>query len=97
MAPMEIMMSAASRLGLSPLGPYHALMYGRDLYFDISDAQRELKYRPRYSNETAICQSYDWYMANRDNIRFEGASHHKSAVRKGILALMPALLKVLPS
>jgi nucleoside-diphosphate-sugar epimerase len=97
MAPMEITMSAASRLGLSPLGPYHALMYGRDLYFDISDAQRELKYRPRYSNETAICQSYDWYMANRDNIRFEGASHHKSAVRKGILALMPALLKVLPS
>jgi nucleoside-diphosphate-sugar epimerase len=98
MAPMEITMSAASRLGLSPLGPYHALMYGRDLYFDISDAQRELKYRPRYSNETAICQSYDWYMANRDNIRFEGiASHHKSAVRKGVLALMPALLKVLPS
>jgi nucleoside-diphosphate-sugar epimerase len=97
MAPMKIIMSVASRLGLSPLGPYHALMYGRELYFDISDAQRELGYAPRYSNETAICHSYDWYIENRDSISFEGASHHKSAVRKGILALMPALLKVLPS
>jgi nucleoside-diphosphate-sugar epimerase len=97
MAPMEIVMSVASRLGLSPLGPYHALMYGRELYFDVSDAQRELGYAPHYSNEMAICQSYDWYIANRNSISFEGPSHHKSAVRKGILALTPALLKVLPS
>jgi nucleoside-diphosphate-sugar epimerase len=97
MAPMETLMSAASQFGLSPLGPYHALMFGREFYFDISDAQRELGYAPRYSNEAAICHSYDWYIANRDRIRFEGASHHKSAVRKGVLALAPALLKMLPS
>jgi nucleoside-diphosphate-sugar epimerase len=97
MAPMETIMGLTSRIGLSPLGPYHALMYGRELYFDISDAVRELGYAPRYSNEEAICQSYDWYMANRDRIRSEGASAHKSAVRKGVLALAPALLKLLPS
>jgi nucleoside-diphosphate-sugar epimerase len=97
MAPMEAIMGLTSRIGLSPLGPYHALMYGRELYFDISDAVRELGYAPRYSNEEAICQSYDWYMANRGRIRSEGASAHKSAVRKGVLALAPALLKLLPS
>jgi nucleoside-diphosphate-sugar epimerase len=97
MAPMEIMMSAASWLGLSPLATYHALMYGRELYFDISDAQHELGYAPRYSNEMAICDSYDWYIANRHSLRFEGTSHHKSPVRKGILVLTPALLKMLPS
>jgi hypothetical protein len=72
-------------------------MYGRELYFDISDAQRELGYTPRYSNEMAICESYDWYIANRNSIRFDGTSHHKSAVRKGVLALTPALLRMLPS
>jgi hypothetical protein len=72
-------------------------MYGREFYFDISDAVRELGYAPRYNNEEAICQSYDWYMANRGRISAEGASAHKSAVRKGILALAPALLKLLPS
>jgi nucleoside-diphosphate-sugar epimerase len=97
MAPMELVMGLTSRIGLSPLGPYHALMYGRELYFNISDAVRELGYAPRYSNEDAICQSYDWYMANRERIRFDGVSRHKSAVRKGVLRLTPALLKVLPS
>jgi hypothetical protein len=67
------------------------------VFLDISDAQRELGYAPRYSNEKAICESYDWYIANRNSIRFEGMSHHRSAVRKGILALTPALLKLLPS
>jgi nucleoside-diphosphate-sugar epimerase len=97
MAPMEMVMGLTSRIGLSPLGPYHALMYGREFYFDISDAVRELGYAPRYSSEEAICQSYDWYMANRGRIRPGGASAHKSAVRKGVLALVPALLKLLPS
>jgi nucleoside-diphosphate-sugar epimerase len=97
MAPMETIMGLTSRIGLSPLGPYHALMYGRELYFGISDAVRELGYAPRYSNEEAICQSYDWYMANRGRIGSGGASAHKSAVRKGVLALAPALLKLIPS
>lgn len=97
MAPMEIIMHAASRLGISPLAPYHALMYGRELYFDISDAKRELGYAPHYSNEAAICHSYDWYIANRDGIRYDGASRHRSAVRKGILSLLPAVLKLFPS
>ena len=97
MAPMEMTMGLASRLGLSPLGPYHALMYGRDLYFDISDAVRELDYAPRYSNEEAICQSYDWYMANRGSLEVNGVSQHKSPLRKGVLALTPALLRVMSS
>ena len=96
MAPMEIIMHTLSRLGISPLGPYHALMYGRELYFDIADAKRELGYAPHYSNEEAICQSYDWYTANRASIRYEGASHHRSAVRKGIVSLVPAILRLFP-
>jgi nucleoside-diphosphate-sugar epimerase len=96
MAPMEIIMEVSSRLGISPLGPYHALMYGRELYFDISDAKRELGYAPRYSNEEAICQSFDWYTANRGSIRYVSASQHRSAVRKGIVSLVPLVLTFFP-
>ena len=42
MMPAVWFMNGTSALGLSPLGPYHALMYGRSLYFDISKAQKEL-------------------------------------------------------
>lgn len=89
MALATVLMRATSTLGLSPLGPYHSLMYGRSLYFDIATPQRDLGWQPRWSNEEMICQSYDWYLAHRAEVlRASGRSAHKSAVREGILALL---------
>ena len=88
MAPAMGFMKLTSALGLSPLGPYHALMYGRSLYFDLTKARTELDWRPRYSNNEMFVQSYEWYVKNRDAIlRSEGASPHRSAVKQGVLAL----------
>lgn len=89
MAPTVWFMKATSAVGLSPLGPYHALMYGRSLYFDISKAQQELGWKPRHSTDEMFAQSYDWYLTNRETIlRAEGGSHHRSAVKQGILSLV---------
>jgi nucleoside-diphosphate-sugar epimerase len=89
MRPAVAAMNLTSYLGLSPLGPYHALMYGRSLYFDISKAQTELGWQPRFSNEEMFVQSYDWYLANRASvIRSAGGSHHRSAVKQGVLSLV---------
>jgi nucleoside-diphosphate-sugar epimerase len=86
-------MRATSLLGLSPLGPYHALMYGRSLYFDITKARSELHWQPRYSNTEMFIQSYDWYVRNREQVlRAPGASPHRSAIRQGVLALVKRLL-----
>lgn len=86
-------MSVTSALGLSPLGPYHSLMYGRSLYFDISRARGELGWQPKYSNEQMFRESYDWYLAHRDDVlRAHGASHHRSAVKQGVLKLVKWLL-----
>ena len=85
-APAQAMMRATSRLGLSPLGPYHALMYGRSLYFDTTRAETELGWTPRFGNVEMICESYDWYVAHRDEVLARrGASHHRSPVRQGAL------------
>jgi nucleoside-diphosphate-sugar epimerase len=93
MAPAVWAMKATSALGLSPLGPYHALMYGRSLYFDISRTTRELDWKPVWSNADMICQSYDWYVAHRDEIgRRQGGSPHRSSVEQGILSLVGRLL-----
>lgn len=68
-------------------------MYGRSMYFDITKAQRELGWQPRFSNNEMFVQSYDWYVANREKIlRSSGASHHRSAVKQGILGLVKRLL-----
>lgn len=93
MAPAVALMQFTSALGLSPLGPYHALMYGKSLYFDITKAKTELGWRPRFSNEEMFVHSYDWYLKNREIIlRTTGASHHRSAVKQGILGLVKRVL-----
>ena len=93
MAPAVALMRLTSALGLSPLGAYHALMYGRSLYFDISKTQRELNWQPRFSTDEMFAHSYDWYLANREKIlHAHHASHHRSPVKQGILSLVKHLL-----
>jgi nucleoside-diphosphate-sugar epimerase len=93
MAPAVCLMKITSAVGLSPLGAYHALMYGRSMYFDISRARRELGWQPRFSNNEMFVHSYDWYIANREKIlRSRGASHHRSAIKQGILGLVKRFL-----
>jgi nucleoside-diphosphate-sugar epimerase len=93
MAPAVSFMNLTSALGLSPLGPYHAMMYGRSLYFDITKAKTELGWQPRFSNNEMFVHSYDWYLKNREQIlRSHGASHHRSAVKQGVLGMIKHLL-----
>jgi nucleoside-diphosphate-sugar epimerase len=87
-APVRWMMAGASRLGISPLGAYHYIAYGKPNYFDISDAVNELGWRPAWSNEEMMIASYDWYLKNRDDVlNSKWASPHKSAVKQGILSV----------
>ena len=93
MLPAVLAMKLTSALGLSPLGPYHALMYGRSMYFDLGRITRELGWRPRYSNDEMLIESYEWYLANRERVlATTGASLHRSPVRQGALALVRRLL-----
>ena len=93
MMPAVAMMQLTSSIGLSPLGAYHALMYGRSMYFDIGKAQRELNWRPRFSNNQMFVESYEWYLANREKVlHAAGGSHHRSAVKQGVLGLVRRFL-----
>lgn len=93
MGPTVFGMRAFSALGLAPLGPYHALMYGRSLYFDITKAVRELDFQPAYSNDEMLIESYKWYLANRERVLAEhGASAHRSALKQGVLQIVKHFL-----
>ncbi len=85
-SPAIAVMNVTSRLGLSPLGAYHALMYGRTMHFDLARTKRELGWQPRHSNIDMFCESYDWYLTHRDQVLHRhNASHHRSPVKQGIL------------
>lgn len=85
-------MFVTSKLGLSPLGDYHTLMYGREMFFDVSETKRVLGWSPRYSNAEMIAESYDWYVSHRDEVLSrKNASHHRSPVRLGVLKILELL------
>lgn len=93
MAPAVWGMKITSALGLSPLGPYHALMYGRSMYFDVSRIRADTGWSAQYGNVEMFVQSYDWYVQHREEVLARtGASHHRSPVKQGILELVSRLL-----
>ena len=72
-------MNVTSQLGISPLGAYHALMYDREMYFDVVRTKRELDWSPRYSNAEMFRESFDWYLAHRDEVLGRhNIFHHRS-------------------
>lgn len=94
----EPAMHWTSALGLSPLGGYHALMYGKSLAFDVTQAKKELNWQPRWDNRGLLIEAYDDYVASHEAIKHQrGASAHRSAVRQRALALLPLALRWLPS
>ena len=63
--PARAAMNATSRTGLAPFAPYHWLLYGESLYFDITRARTELDWEPQHSNTSMIIESYEWFLAHR--------------------------------
>tara|TARA_B100000886_G_scaffold326699_1_gene273441 strand:- start:141 stop:1172 length:1032 start_codon:yes stop_codon:yes gene_type:complete len=87
--PIEIIMNVTSKLGLSPLGPYHSLMYGRSLYFNITKAKKELGFDPKYSTSQMFQESYDWFLENKQKLSSsENTSAHKRIVNESILKVL---------
>ena len=88
-------MKLTSLLRLSPLTDYHTLMYGREMYFDLTKPIKELNWQPQYSNAQMICESYDWYCKNYNEIqkRDLNGSLHKKQIKEGALSLVRYFLR----
>jgi nucleoside-diphosphate-sugar epimerase len=90
-APARLGMQGLATVGLAPFAPYHWLLYAESLWFDTTGAQAELDWRPRHSNASALVESYDWFLANRDVLGAAGGSHHQSPVELGLLEVLKRL------
>ena len=91
----EFLMNISSKLKLSPLGPYHSLMYGRSLYFDTTKITNELNWKSNYSNKKAIIDSYCHYVNSPVNyFEKKNISPHSSPMKQGILKLLGYSLNI---
>ena len=73
--PAELALRGLELARLSPLAEWHYRTAHRDSFVDVSKAQRLLGFAPRLSNEQALCETYDWYLENRERLRTAGVTH----------------------
>jgi nucleoside-diphosphate-sugar epimerase len=86
-------MQGTARLGLTPFGPYHWIMYSKALWFDLSTAKEELGWSATFSTDAAFRDSYDWFLAHRGELAGANASHHRSPAKQGLLAVAKRLMR----
>ena len=93
MSPIVSAMKITSKLNLSPLADYHALMYGRSMYFNTSKAKEQLNWQSNYSNDEMCIETYVWYRKNKSEIlSTKNQSQHKMIAKQKILSLVGRLL-----
>jgi nucleoside-diphosphate-sugar epimerase len=90
-APAQLAMEAMGRTRLAPFAPYHWLLYGESLWFDTTKARSELGWEPKHSNAAMVVESYEWFLAHREQIGATHGSHHQSPVRLGLLRALSRL------
>jgi len=89
--PARVGMKGLATIGLAPFAPYHWLLYSESLWFDTTRAQEDLGWQPKHSNTSALVESYEWFLAHRDELDAAGRSHHQSPVKLGLLKLLKRL------
>jgi nucleoside-diphosphate-sugar epimerase len=71
----ELALRGLELLHLSPLAEWHYKTAHRDSFVDVTRAQGVLGWQPRLSNEEALIDTYDWYLANRGRVGDAGVTH----------------------
>ena len=76
------------RLKLSPLYKWVYETASKDSFVSIEKAERQLGFRPKYSNKDALLRNFRWYIENR--ARFENASgvSHRVPWKQGAVGLL---------
>ncbi|HET8741030.1 MAG TPA: NAD-dependent epimerase/dehydratase family protein [Gaiella sp.] len=73
--PAELALRALELARLSPLAEWHYRTAHRDSFVSIEKAERLLAWQPRLSNAETLVETYDWYLAHRDELRAAGTTH----------------------
>jgi nucleoside-diphosphate-sugar epimerase len=92
--PTALAMRASAALRVTPFAPYHWLMYARSMWFDIDHVRDALGWSPRWSNDEMLAESYDWFLAHRDDPT--GSSLHRRTARAGALGALKRVTGFLP-
>src|ERR687894_796025 len=76
------------KLKLSPLYKWVYETASKDSFVSIEKAQRELGFRPKYSNKDALLRNFRWYIENRAQFEDGSGVSHRVPWKQGAIGLL---------
>ena len=89
--PAELVLRALELARLSPLVEWHYKTAHRDSFVDVSRAEELLGWKPRLSNAETLIETYDWYLAHRNELAGEAGVTHRVPWDQRALGLLKKL------
>jgi nucleoside-diphosphate-sugar epimerase len=84
-APLILVLRILEFLKLSPLYKWVYETAPHDSFVSIQKAEKQLGYKPKYSNKDAIIRNYEWYLAHVNDFEGKSGVSHRVPWKQGIL------------
>ena len=75
-------------LRISPLYKWVYETASKDSFVSIEKAERQLGYKPKYSNQDALLRNFTWYIDNRAHFAQQSGISHRVPWKQGALVLV---------
>ncbi len=85
--PVIAVLKVLEVLHLSPLYQWIYATASRESFVSIERIERQLGFKPLYSNRMALIRNYDWYVAHRAEYRGKTGITHRLPWKRGALGL----------
>jgi nucleoside-diphosphate-sugar epimerase len=85
--PVILALKALELLKLSPLYKWVYETASKDSFVSIEKAEKELGFRPRYSNREALVRNFRWYLDHLSHFGSQSGISHRVPWDQGILKL----------
>ncbi len=76
------------KLGVSPLYKWVYETASKDSFVSIEKAERQLGFKPKYSNKDALLRNFKWYIDNRRHFEAQSGITHRAPWKQGALGLV---------
>ena len=63
-------------------------------FVDVTKIGKQLKWKPKYSNEKMLCDTYDWYLKEGIEMAKRSGTTHRVAWKQGLLGVAKTGLKI---
>jgi len=73
---------------VSPLYKWVYETASKDSFVSIEKAEKQLGYKPKYSNKDALLRNYKWYIENEKNFKNQSGVSHRVPWKQGALGII---------